>query len=112
MAKKVFTSKFSYGMPTDELRKIMSVAAPVFSAVPGCCWKIWLIDEDRKEAGGLYLFESAAKLEQFLNSDLWASVINNPAFNHFQTNTFGVDEAAGVITSAPIFHTSMQHLNS
>src|SRR5450755_1821227 len=57
--KKVFTTKFNYSMPTEELKKIMPAVAPGFSTIPGCCWKIWLINEDRKEAGGVYLFESA-----------------------------------------------------
>ncbi len=107
MAKKVFTSKFSYSMPTDQLRKVMSAVAPVFSKIPGCCWKIWLIDEERKEAGGLYLFESNGELEQFLNSKLWASVAADPAFTNLQTHTFGIDEAASVITGAPLFQTSI-----
>jgi hypothetical protein len=100
MTKKVFTTKFNYSMPTDELKKIMPAVAPGFSNIPGCCWKIWLINEDRKEAGGVYLFESATELEKYLNSDLFASVVNNPAFSNLQTNTFGVAGAASVITGA------------
>ena len=102
MTKKVLTTRFNYSMPTEELKKIMPSVAPKFSEIPGCSWKIWLINEDRKEAGGVYLFESATELEQFLNSNLFASVANNPAFSNLQTNTFGVAEAASVITDAPL----------
>jgi hypothetical protein len=102
MTKKVFTTKFNYSMPTEELKKIMPAVAPKFSEIPGCNWKIWLINEDRKEAGGVYLFESATELEQFLNSNLFASVANNPAFSNLETNTFSVAEAASVITDAPL----------
>ena len=104
MTKKVFTTKFNYSMPTEELKKIMPAVAPKFSEIPGCCWKIWLLNEDSKEAGGVYLFESAEDLEQFLNSKLFASVANNPGFSNLQTNTFGVDEAASVITGAPLMN--------
>ena len=89
-------------MPSEELTKIMPAVAPKFSEIPGCCWKIWLINEDHKEAGGVYLFESATELEQYLKSDLFASVVNNPAFSNLQTKTFGVSEAASVITGAPL----------
>ena len=102
MTKKVFTTKFNYSMPTEELNKIMPAVAPKFSEIPGCNWKIWLINEDHKEAGGVYLFESATELEQFLKSNLFASVAHNPAFSNLQTNTFGVAEAASVITGAPL----------
>ena len=89
-------------MPTEELKKIMPAVAPKFSEIPGCSWKIWLINEDRKEAGGVYLFESATELEQFLNSNLFASVANNPAFSNLQTNTFSVSKEASLITHAPL----------
>ena len=108
MTKKVFTTKFNYSMPTEELKKIMPAVAPEFSEIPGCNWKIWLINEDHKEAGGVYLFESATELEQFLNSNLFASVANNPAFSNLQTNTFGVAEAASVITDAPLMRMHVQ----
>ena|ERR1700759_194751 len=100
MTKKVFTTKFNYSMPTEELKKIMPAVAPKFSHIPGCLWKIWLMNEDRKEAGGVYLFESATDLEQFLKSTQFASVVNNPAFSNLQTGTFDVAEAASVITGA------------
>jgi Putative mono-oxygenase ydhR len=104
MTKKVFTTKFNYSMPTEELKKIMPTVAPKFSEIPGCNWKIWLFNEDNKEAGGVYLFGSANKLEQFLNSKLFASVANNPAFSNLQTNTFDIDEAASEITGAPLLN--------
>jgi len=106
MKKKVFITKFNYSIPTGEFKKIMPAVAPEFSAIPGCCWKIWLINEDRKQAGGVYLFESATELEQFLNSKLLASVANNPAFSNFETNTFGIEEEASALTGAPLMKTN------
>lgn len=94
-------------MSTEELKRIMPVAAPEFSEIPGCCWKIWLINEDHKEAGGVYLFESATESERFLNSNLFASVAQNQAFSNWQINIFGVAEAASIITGAPLVKTDM-----
>ncbi len=99
---KVFTTKFNYSMPTEELKKIMPAVAPKFSAIPGCCWKIWLMNEDLKEAGGVYLFESAVALTDYLKSSLFATVANNPSFSNLQTHTFDAVEAASVITGAPL----------
>ena len=103
--RKVLTTKFNYSMPSEELKGIMPAVAPKFSEIPGCCWKIWLINEDLKEAGGVYLFESAEELELFLNSKLFASVRNNPAFSNLQTSVFEVAEAASRITDAPLLLT-------
>jgi hypothetical protein len=102
MTKAILTTKFNYSIPTEEIKKIMPAVAPEFSGILGCCWKIWLINEDHRESGGVYLFESASELKQYLRSDLFASVINNPAFSNLQTNIFSVAEAASIITGAPL----------
>jgi len=109
MTKKVFTTKFNYSMPAEELKKIMPAVAPKFTHIPGCIWKIWLMNEDRREAGGVYLFESAMDLEKFLNSNQFASVANNPAFSNLQTSTFDVAEAASVITGARLMSSLVDH---
>jgi hypothetical protein len=100
--KKILTTKFNYNIPSEELRKIMPSVAPKFSEIPGCYWKIWLISDEQKTAGGVYLFESATKLEEFLKSKLFASVKNNPAFSNLETNAFDVEQAASEITVAPL----------
>jgi len=100
MTRKVFTAKYNYSMPTEEFKKITSSVATKFLKIPGLHWKIWLMNEDRKEAGGVYLFESAPDLERFLNSTLFAALRNNTAISNLQTNTFGVAEATTVITGA------------
>ncbi|HEY0432885.1 MAG TPA: YdhR family protein [Chitinophagaceae bacterium] len=102
MTKRLLTTRFNYSIPAEELKKIMPAVAPKFSLIPGCRWKIWLHNEDHKEAGGIYLFESAIALEQFLNSKLLASVANNPAFSNFETHTFDIDETASVLTGAAL----------
>jgi len=100
MTRKVFTAKYNYSMPTEEFKKISSSVATKFLKIPGLHWKIWLMNEDRKEAGGVYLFESARDLEEFLNSHLFAALRENPAFSNLQINTFDVAEATTVITGA------------
>jgi hypothetical protein len=105
MTRKVLTTKFNYSMSTDRLKEIMPVAALKFTDIPGCCWKIWLMNEDLKEAGGVYLFESAEELEMFLSGSLFASVAKNPAFSNLQINSFDVAEAASRITDAPLMLT-------
>ena len=100
--KMVLTVKYNYSMPTEEFKKITSSIAAQFSEIPGLCWKIWLIKEDRKEAGGVYLFESTEALEQFMNGPLFERLANNPAYSNLQINTFSVAEAPSLITDAPL----------
>ena len=102
--KKVLTVKYNYSMPTEEFKKITTSVALKLAEISGLCWKIWLINEDRKEAGGVYLFESALELDRFLVSTLFAALRNNPAISNIQTNTFGVAEAQSAITGAPLMN--------
>jgi hypothetical protein len=106
-AKRVFITRFNYSIPTEEIKKIMPAVAPEFSEIPGCSWKIWIFNDDRKEAGGVYLFESAKELEQYINSTLFASVENNPVFSNLETSAFDVEETASEITGAPFFKTAV-----
>ncbi len=48
----------------------------------------------------MYLFESDMTLTEYLKSNLFATVANNPAFSNLQTNTFDTVEAASAITGA------------
>jgi len=102
MTKTILITKFNFSISIEDLKKIMPSVAPEFSEIPGCYWKIWLMNEDHKEAGGIYLFESSTELEQYLKSDLFASVVNNPAFSDLQTSTFHIMEPASAITGAPL----------
>ena len=58
MTRKILTTRFNYNIPTEELKKVMTIAAPEFSEIPGCFWKIWLINEELREAGGIYMFKT------------------------------------------------------
>ncbi len=100
--QQVFITRFNYSISTGEMKNRMSLVAPEFSNIPGCLWKIWLFNEDRKEAGGVYLFESPAALEQYRNSALLAFVIHNPDFSHFYSAAFSVETAASSLTRAPL----------
>jgi hypothetical protein len=102
MAKTMLATRLNFSMPVEMLKQTMVEMAHEFSEIPGCSWKIWLTNADRKESGGMYLFESAVQMEQFLKSKLFASVINNPEFSNFQINTFDVMEAASSIRDAPL----------
>ena len=101
MSKKIFTTKFTYNIASEELKKIMPAVAAKFSQIPGCIWKIWIINEENNEAGGVYLFESLSELDQYINSALFSSVAKNPAFSNLQINSFDVSETASAITGAP-----------
>jgi hypothetical protein len=76
--------------------------APAFADVPGCIWKIWLIDDEKKEAGAVYLFKDDAALQNFKASPLVASVLSHPALSNFDLKERDILKAESELTHAPL----------
>jgi hypothetical protein len=93
---------FKLNVSVDEYRQAADSLAQAFADVPGCRWKVWLLDEAEKAAGGIYLFESKAALQGMLDSPLWAGVGANPALKDFSIKSWDVMDAPSTVTRAPI----------
>jgi hypothetical protein len=72
--------------------------APAFAAVPGLASKVWLADPAEGVFGGVYAFESAEALDDYLESDLWAGVGANPGLVNISVRRFGVLEGPTRVT--------------
>ncbi len=67
--------------------------------VPGLRWKVWTINEDRGEAGGVYLFEDQTSLQAFLDGEMITEMKADPSLS---IKTFDVIEDLTAITRGPI----------
>jgi len=105
MPQKILITKYNYSMPHSEFRDLLSSVAGDFAKVPGCQWKIWLIDEEKKEAGAIYLFNGEEALEDFKASPLVQGVLSHPALSNFNFRETDIVKEPGLITNAPIFDT-------
>jgi hypothetical protein len=54
-------------------REAALAAVPKFTDMEGLLWKVWLIDEERKEGGGIYLF-ATRELAEAVASDIVADL--------------------------------------
>jgi len=102
MTPKILITKFNYNLPHADFRDILLSVAGDFASVPNCQWKIWLIDEEKKEGGAVYLFDSEDALNSFTESPLVQSVLSHPALNNFDFRVTDVVIGPGKITRAPI----------
>ena len=73
--------------------------AQAIADVAGLRWKIWVINEDKGEAGGVYFFESAESVEGFLNGPIIAEMKGDPSLSIM---TFDVLEELTPTTRGPI----------
>lgn len=103
MAEKVLQVNFKFSVSRPEYEQVVSGLADAFAAVPGCRWKIWLMNEAEGEAGGIYLFDDDASLDAMLNSELIAGVLANPALSDFSVKRFDVLPGVSAVTRAPLY---------
>jgi Putative mono-oxygenase ydhR len=70
--------------------------------VPGLQWKFWLLNEDKKESGGIYLFDDPESVQSYLAGPIIAGVKQHPALSNINVKTFGIVEELSRTTRAPI----------
>lgn len=107
MPQKMLVSNYSYNVSGEEFKNMTIQLAQAFAEVPGCLWKIWLIDDEKKEAGAVYLFEDNESLQNFKGSPLVASVLSHPALSNFDLKERDILEEASEITRAPLMATAI-----
>jgi len=102
MAEKLLQVNFKLNVNVDEYRNLASSVAQAFAAVPGLRWKVWVLDEERREAGGVYLFEDGRALDTFLKSDLARTIGTHPALRDASIKYYDVMPEVSAVTRAPI----------
>ena len=93
---------FHLDMPVAEYQKIVDSVAHAFLDVPGLKWKIWLLNPDAQEAGGIYLFDSQASLEAYRNGPLVARLKELPGVRNISLKQFETMPGATAVTRGPV----------
>jgi hypothetical protein len=107
MSQKILITKFNYNLPHNEFKELLNSVAGEFAKVPGCQWKIWLIDEKINEGGAVYLFNDEKALEEFKASPLVQGVLSHPALSSFIFRETDIVKEASSITNAPLEQEAM-----
>ncbi|SMO82559.1 YdhR family protein [Solitalea koreensis] len=102
MAQKILVTNYTYSVSREEFENMANQLAHAFADVPGCLWKIWLIDAEKKEAGAVYLFSDEESLKKFKSSPLVASVLSHPALSDFDLKEMDILLEVSKITYAPL----------
>lgn len=102
MSQKMFVTNFTYSVSREEYESMAAQLAQAFADVPGCLWKIWLIDAEKKQAGAVYLFKDDESLQNFKASPLVASVLSHPALSNFDLRERDILTEISILTHAPL----------
>jgi hypothetical protein len=102
MSAMILQVNFKFSISTSEYEQAAESLAGAFAEVPGLRWKVWILNEADNEAGGIYLFEDDASLQDYLAGPLAAQVTSHPAFSDMSAKQFDVMPAATAITRGPV----------
>jgi len=84
--------------PPAQYRDLADHVAGAIAGVPGLIWKIWIVDEARRRAGGVYLFADRAAAAAYLEGPIVARLRTNPAITGVEVELFDVLDGPSVIT--------------
>lgn len=81
MSVKILQINYKLNGPRDAYEAENQPYAQPIADVPGLRWKIWIIDEARGEAGGIYLFDTAGDMQAFLGGPIIAEMKADPTLS-------------------------------
>lgn len=99
MSKEIVQINYAFSGPRAEFEQENLPYAQPIAETPGLHWKIWIINEERSEAGGIYLFDDAAAAERFLEGPIIAEMKSDPTLS---IKRFNVMEEHTAITRGPV----------
>lgn len=102
MSKSILQINFRFNVTPTEYTAAVTELAKDFAKVDGLDWKVWIMNEERKEAGGIYLFKDQASMDAFLGGPLAAGVASHPALADFSIRQFAVMPDITAITRGPV----------
>lgn len=93
---------FNLNVPVAEYQKMADSVAHAFLDVPGLRWKIWLLNPAAQEAGGVYLFDSQASLDAYVNGPLVAKLRGLTSIRNITMKPFEVLPEVTALTRGPV----------
>jgi hypothetical protein len=102
MPQKMLQVNLKFSIPRAQLEAAWLDHAPPIADQPGLVWKIWLMNEKEREAAGIYLFESEAAAQAYLDGPLVAALKKSPVVNNISMKLFDVAEKHSAITRGPV----------
>src|SRR5215469_12704498 len=85
-----------------EYRNICESVAQTIADVRGLLWKIWLLNEQDGEAGGIYLFQDNQSLAAYLSSPILTQIEGLKQLREISLKCFETIPEVTAVTRGPI----------
>src|SRR5258706_4021195 len=93
--------EFTLRMPEAAYLAHAESVVPVMRAIPGLQSKVWIMSEDGRKAGGLYLFRDAASARAYVEGPFVAGLRASPKLADVSVRISRVLETLTTATNAP-----------
>ena len=90
MAQKIWQVNYKFNVTPDEYSDAVAPLADPISDTPGLLWKVWIVNPEEREAGGIHLFADQMSLDAYAGGEIVNTVLNHPALSEFSVKTFDV----------------------
>jgi Putative mono-oxygenase ydhR len=94
--------RFKLRVPPDVFLAKGREAGTIIASVEGLIWKIWILQQEELEMGGMYLFANRETAEAYLNHPVVQAVSSHPAVVSTESRLWAVDSSLSAITRAPL----------
>ena len=94
--------RFKLRVPPHVLLAHSREAATIIASAEGLIWKIWVLQEEGFEMGGMYLFANRAMAEAYLNHPVTQAVRSNSAVVSTESQLWDVESSLSALTRAPL----------
>ena len=99
--RKLLQIDFPYSGPFgEEMTTAMRELAESITHEPGFIWKIWTENAETNEAGGIYMFESEATAQAYL--EMHSERLKSFGVPHVNCKIFNVNEELSAIDEGPV----------
>src|SRR2546423_5804652 len=102
MSQQILQVNLKFNIPRGDLETAWLDAAQPIADTPGLLWKVWLMNELRSEAGGIYLFESESAVRSYMGGPVVGALKASPAVSDISAKVFDVMAYHSAVTRAPL----------
>jgi hypothetical protein len=96
--KKLLQINYKLSSSVNDFLSGARAVADLIAGVEGLEWKIWLKNEELNEGGGIYLFESEAAMNRFINGPIVENLKSHPDISDVSAKVFDVPTDLSAIT--------------
>ena len=101
-AYTVLDLRFKLRTAPDALLAHSHEAAAIIASAEGLIWKIWVLQREKSEIGGMYLFASRETAAAYLTHPVIRAMRSNPAVVSSESQLWDIDSYLSAITHAPL----------